>query len=82
MMMSIGYNGFWGWLSIGLGIVIHVAFAAMVILSAVWLYKKVMSEPETGNRSDSALNILQRRWAKSEISAEEYRTIRQELEQS
>ena len=80
MMMTIGYNGFWGWLSMGLGIVIHVAFAAMVILSAIWLYKKVMSEQKTVKKSDSALDILQQRLAKGEISTEEYRSLRQELE--
>lgn len=80
MMMSIGYNGFWGWLSMGLGIVIHVAFAAMVVLSAIWLYKKVMSGQEAVKKSDSALDILQQRLAKGEVSAEEYRVLRQELE--
>jgi putative membrane protein len=78
--MSIGYNGFWGWLSMGLGVVIHVAFATMVILSAMWLYKKVISGPEVTTKPNSAFDILQQRLAKGEISVEEYRVIRQELE--
>ncbi|MDF2501879.1 MAG: Protein of unknown function rane [Anaerosporomusa subterranea] len=80
MMMSIGYNGFWGWLSMGLGVVIHIAFAAMVVLSAIWLYKHVMSGPKKERKSETALDILQQRLAKGEISVEEYRTMRQELE--
>jgi putative membrane protein len=79
-MMSIGYNGFWSWLTMGLGVVMHVAFAAMVILSAIWLYKKVISGPEVTTKPTSAVDILQRRLAKGEINVEEYQVMRQELE--
>lgn len=79
-MMSIGYSGFWGLLSMGLGIVIHIAFASMVVLSAVWLYKKVVAEKDTLKKSSAALEILQQRLAKGEISTEEYRVLRQELQ--
>ena len=44
VMMSFGYHGFWGWLRMGLGIVIHVAFAAMVVLSAIWLLELADNE--------------------------------------
>lgn len=80
MMMSFGYNGFLDWLSMGLGLVIHVAFAAMVVLSAIWLYKKVLSREENENKPGHALDILQHRLAKGEISTEEYRLLRRELE--
>ena len=78
--MSIGYNGFWSLLSMGLGLVIHAAFATMVVLSAIWLYKKVMADKEMVKESGSALDILQQRLAKGEISTEEYRALREELE--
>jgi putative membrane protein len=79
MMMISGHSGFWGLLSMGLGIVIHVAFAAMVVFSAIWLYKKVIAENNMMKQADHALDILRQRLAKGEISVAEYRSLRKEL---
>lgn len=78
-MMIFGH-GLFAWLNMGLGLVIHIAFALMVVLSAIWLYKKVMSGKEVTNKPASAIEILRQRLAKGEICLEEYHALRKELE--
>jgi putative membrane protein len=57
-------------------------FWIVVILLAVWLlsnlFPKNQTSPVTG--AESPLAILQQRYARGEISKEEYETIRQDLE--
>ncbi|VBB08954.1 Hypothetical protein LUCI_4240 [Lucifera butyrica] len=83
MMMgySYGYGGPLTWLGMGFGMIIQLAFTALVILAVVWMYKAVF---RNGNRTEGrngALEILQTRYAKGEITREEYQQIKKELKE-
>lgn len=45
------YGGPMSWLGMGLGIITHLAFMAVLILSAIWLFKTVFRKPEGGNNN-------------------------------
>ena len=71
---------------IGMGIggfFLMALFWIVVILLAVWLlsnlFPKNQPSPTTG--AESPLAILQKRYARGEISKEEFETIRHDLEQ-
>lgn len=72
------YGGWWG----GLGMIL---FWIVVFLGIIWLVR-VVSQPNSKQEqmretSQSALEILQRRYASGEISKEEYLEIKGELRQ-
>ncbi len=69
-MMGTG----WGYL----GLIFMVLFWAAVILLIVWLYKQI-KEPEAVSASKSALDILKERYAKGEITKDEFQDMKKEL---
>lgn len=89
-----GFGGFGGPMSMvgGIfGIIIHLALVILVIMVLVWLFKfffrnGALSFPG-GNTTGSfgashegnALEIAKSRFAKGEITAEEFRSIKEEL---
>ena len=79
MMMGYGFEGPLGWLSIGIGMIVHLAFVAVIILSAVWLFKAVFPAKSSKVIPDS-LEFLKQRYAKGEMNSEEYHRMKQELE--
>lgn len=81
MMMMYGYGGgsALGWIAMILGIVIHVAFAAMVVLATVWLFRALFRSGETISGSHKADVILKQRYAKGEITFDEYQRMKQDL---
>ncbi len=62
-----------------LGILFMVLFWAAIILLIVWLYKQVRGTAAVG-ASKSALDILKERYAKGEMTKEEFAEMRKELE--
>ncbi|MBI4345099.1 MAG: SHOCT domain-containing protein [Euryarchaeota archaeon] len=71
MMSYYGY----GWMLLGL--VFMVLFWAAVILLILWLYKQLKGgAPAT---SESALDILKKRYAKGEITREEFELMRKDF---
>lgn len=90
--MMMGYYGYgggpfggsFGWLGFGLGVIIHLAFAAIVVLAAIWLLRVVVRGGShiTGiaGREPDALEIARRRYARGEISAEEFQRLKRDLE--
>lgn len=64
------------------GFFLMALFWIVVILLAVWLlsnlFPKNQTSPTTG--TESALDILRKRYARGEISKEEYEAIRHDLE--
>ncbi len=61
---GIGYGGF-GW-------IIMILFWALVIFGMVYLIKQIFSDKEVTSRTESAENILKKRYAAGEITREEY----------
>ena len=89
--MMMGYYGYGGgpfggslgWLGLGLGVIVHLAFAAIVVLAAIWLLRVVMHggryHAGTAAREPDALEIARRRYARGEISAEEFQRLKKDL---
>lgn len=72
MMPYYGY----GWMLLGL--VFMVLFWAAVILLILWLYRQLRGgAPAT---DESALDILKKRYAKGEITGEEFERMKRDLE--
>ncbi len=80
MMMGYGFNGFSSWLGMGFGIISHLAFTALIIMAAIWMYKTVFRGECRSDRGTDAMEILKQRYAKGEITSDEYQRIKKELE--
>jgi putative membrane protein len=73
-----GQWGVWGWL----GLILMIAFWILVIAGIVLLVRWLIRQGHGsggGGGSESALDVLERRYAKGEISAEEYRRMKREI---
>jgi len=79
LMMGYGFSGPFGWLGMGLGIIVHLAFTALVIMAAVWLFKALFRSGSQNEPRTDALEILKQRYAKGEITTDEYRHMKKEL---
>lgn len=80
MMMGYGFGGPLGWLGMGFGMIIQLAFAALIIMAAVWVFKAVFRGGHQAERQTDAIEILKERYAKGEITSEEYQRMKKELE--
>ena len=73
-----------GWMIgiMGVNVLIGLGFLALVIVGIVaglrWLTKST-GQPAAGSRADSALDLLRERYARGEISRDEFQRIRQDL---
>ena len=79
MMMGYGFGSPLGWLGMGFGMIIHLAFAALIIMAAIWMFKAVFRGGHHVERQTGAIEILQQRYAKGEITGEEYQRMKKEL---
>lgn len=75
-MMMHGFGAF-SWLGIILGFVVHVAFAVMVVLSAIWLYRSLFKKDTVDFATPE--QILQQRYAKGELSLEDFQMMKHHL---
>ncbi|WP_052317520.1 MULTISPECIES: SHOCT domain-containing protein [Caldilinea] len=80
--------GPWGWSGMWLGWLLMVGFTVAVILLIVWLVRlsvasrnENVDEGRVMQRGESALEILRARYARGEISKEEYLEMRATLSQ-
>ncbi|GMB01555.1 SHOCT domain-containing protein [Pelosinus sp. IPA-1] len=80
MMMGYGFSGPFGWLGMGMGIIVHLAFTALIIMAAVWLFKALFRSGSQNEPRTDALEILKQRYAKGEITTDEYQRMKKELE--
>lgn len=78
MMMGYAMEGPLSWLGLGLGVIVHLAFVALVLLSVAWLFQAVFTGKHSG-RNQACLEILKCRYAKGELNDEEYQRLKQEL---
>lgn len=75
--MGMGTMMFWGLLTLLLTLIVLFLF----ILAATYTVKRVWGDP--GNKmgiEESALDILKKRYARGEISREEFERIKKEIE--
>jgi putative membrane protein len=74
---GMGFGGMWMML-------IMVLAWVLIIVGAIWLLAALFPKASAGNRDvqsgDTALTILQQRYARGEITKEEYETIRHGIE--
>lgn len=72
------YNGFGGFGIVGM--IIHLAFVALIIWGLIFLFKKGTEGTFRGSTHGGALEILNIRYAKGEIASEDYQRMKKELE--
>lgn len=83
--MMYGYGphdmGGWAWAGMILMVVLGVLVVALLLASVLGAGSRFPATPRGGEaRDDRALAILRERYARGEISAEEYRQARETLE--
>ena len=80
MMMGYGYGSSMGWLGMGFGMIMFLAFTALFIMVIIWVFKEVFRGVHRHEKTTGALEILKERYARGEITSEEYQRINKELE--
>lgn len=70
----------WG-IGMGIGWLVMALFWVFVISAAVWLALSLGGRAATGGGSSEALRILDERFARGEIDAEEYRSRKAALQE-
>ncbi|HMM22729.1 MAG TPA: SHOCT domain-containing protein [Selenomonadales bacterium] len=76
-MMMYGLGGTFGWFGMIVGMVIHLAFAVMVVLAAIWLYRSLFRKSPA--ETPEAEAILKQRYATGELTLEEFREMKRHL---
>ncbi|MGM0365011.1 MAG: SHOCT domain-containing protein [Actinomycetota bacterium] len=68
-----------GWIGIILGFIFFILIIIGIVLLIVWLIKRTTypgTEPKTKNK---ALEVIKERYARGEISKEQYESIKKDL---
>lgn len=75
-------GGPFGYMGMGVGLIMHVLVLAVLVLFAVWLFRSLKGGSVTKHEEApaDALEVLKLRLAKGEITLEEYRERKEELE--
>ena len=73
--------GSYGW-GMGLGWIYMLVFWALVILGIVCIVKGVSSRAGQSGPEEKSLDILKKRYAKGEITKEEFERMKDDLEKS
>ncbi|MBS7644623.1 SHOCT domain-containing protein [Candidatus Bathyarchaeota archaeon] len=73
---GMGFGWWMGW-----PMLIFSILTAAIIIAGIWAIFKAL-RPSSSNRSYEALEILKNRYARGEITAEEYNRIRKEILES
>ena len=68
----------YGW-GMGFGWIFMVAFWALVILGVIYLVKLLAGGTKSNTNNESALDILKKRYAKGEISKEEFEARKKDI---
>ncbi len=76
-MMNWGNYGM-GW-GMGFGWFFMILFWVLVILGIVYLFRMISERTGTQKREESALDILEKRYAKGEIGKEEFERMKSDL---
>jgi putative membrane protein len=73
--------GDYGW-GMGFGWLFMVLFWALVILGVVYIFKMVSERSRPAEKGETALDILKKRYAKGEITKEEFERMKDDLAKS
>lgn len=77
--MYWGNHGWWwGW-GMGFGWLFMTIFWVLVILGIIYLVKKIAVSTKNEEQEETALDILKKRYAKGEITKEEFDRIKDDL---
>jgi putative membrane protein len=72
----------YGWgigMGLGFGWILMILFWVLLILGIVYLVKLIAGSTKRVEKEETALDILKKRYAKGEISKEEFERIRDDL---
>ena len=70
----------YGWgMGFGLGWILMILFWALVILGIVYLVKVIARSAKKGEKAESSLDILKKRYARGEINKEEFEKMKDDL---
>ena len=71
----------WGWGMMLFMAILWIGLLVVLVLVIKWAYDRYAQERPLGPRpAESAMDILQKRFARGEVGAEEYREMKRELE--
>ena len=68
----------YGW-GMGFGWIFMIAFWALVILGVVYLLKLIAGGSKNNETTETAIDILKKRYAKGEISKEEFEARKKDI---
>jgi putative membrane protein len=71
----------YGW-GMGFGWLFMVLFWALVILGVVFIFKMISDRSRPAEKGETALDILKKRYAKGEITKEEFERMKDDLMKS
>jgi putative membrane protein len=74
---SVGNFGVWGWISFILNLVFWVGLIAGLILLVVWARRRARVPAASGQ--PTANEILQAKYARGEITREQYQLMKQDI---
>jgi len=70
----------YGWgIGFGFGWLLMIIFWALLILGVVYLIKLIAVRAKKGEKEETALDILKKRYAKGEITKEEFEKMKDDL---
>lgn len=70
----------WGWAWMGMGWLTMALFWGAVIWTVVWVVRRLADRPQAGpGERPSALDIVRERYARGEISRDEFEQLRGDL---
>lgn len=78
--MHWDYSLGWGW-GMGFGWLFMFLFWVLIILGIIYLVKLIIGGEKKG-KEDDPLEILKRRYAKGEISEEEFKKMKEDVTRS
>jgi putative membrane protein len=76
--MHWGNYGYYGW-GMGFGWLFMIAFWILVLLGVIYGIKMLTGTAKREEKQESAIDILKKRYAKGEISKEEFEKIKDDL---
>ncbi len=73
--------GNYGW-GMGFGWLFMIVFWALVILGVLFFFKMISDRSRPAEKGETALDILKKRYAKGEITKEEFERMKDDLAKS